>query len=92
MRSLLRLVVGNPVAILLMLIFMALVGIYSARHMPVDLFPDLDIPVVNVITHYPGASPEDMEKHHPEHLRCNSCSSSGKQLRKNGETPGSHIH
>ena len=61
MRSLLRLVVGNPVAILLMLIFMALVGIYSARHMPVDLFPDLDIPVVNVITHYPGASPEDME-------------------------------
>jgi len=38
------------------------VGIYSARHMPVDLFPNLNVPVVNVITHYPGASPEDMER------------------------------
>jgi len=44
-----------------MVIFMALAGIYSARQMSVDLFPNLDIPVVNIITHYAGASPEDME-------------------------------
>jgi multidrug efflux pump subunit AcrB len=61
MRSLLRLVVNNPIATVLMVIFMSLVGIYSARHMAVDLFPNLDIPVVNIITHYAGASPEDME-------------------------------
>ncbi len=29
--------------------------------MPVDLFPKMDIPVVNIITHYPGASAKDME-------------------------------
>ena len=61
MRSLLRLVVNNPIATVLMVIFMSLAGIYSARHMAVDLFPNLDIPVVNIITHYPGAAPEDME-------------------------------
>ena len=61
MRSVLRLVVNNPIATVHMVIFMALSGIYSARHMLVDLFPNLDIPVVNIITHYAGASPEDME-------------------------------
>ena len=62
MRSVLRLVVKNPIATLIMVISVALAGIYSARHMPVDLFPNLNIPVVNIITHYPGASPEDMER------------------------------
>ncbi|MBI5187218.1 MAG: efflux RND transporter permease subunit [Nitrospinae bacterium] len=62
MRSVLRLVVSNPIATVLMVIFMALAGMYSAWHMPVDLFPNLDIPVVNIITHYPGASEEDMER------------------------------
>ena len=62
MRSLLRLVINNPIATVLMVMLMALAGVYSARHMPVDLFPNLDIPVVNIITHYPGAAPEDMER------------------------------
>lgn len=62
MRSVLRLVLNNPIATVFMVVFMVLAGMYSARHMPVDLFPNLDIPVVNIITHYPGASPEDMER------------------------------
>ena len=62
MRSLLRLVVSNPIATVLMATFMALAGVYSARHMPVDLFPKLDIPVVTLLTHHPDASPEDTER------------------------------
>jgi len=62
MRSVIGLVVKNPIATALMVLCMALAGLYSAGHMPVDLFPNLDIPVVNIITHYPGASPEDMER------------------------------
>ncbi len=62
MRAVLRLVVNRPIATILMVIFMALAGVYAGRHMPVDLFPNLDIPVVNIITHYPGASPADMER------------------------------
>ncbi len=62
MRSVLQLVVKNPLALVIIVISVVFAGIYSARHMPVDLFPNLNIPVVNVITHYPGASPEDMER------------------------------
>ena len=29
--------------------------------MPVDYFPGINYPLVNVITQYPGASPQDME-------------------------------
>lgn len=61
MRSFLKRTVNNPIATALVIVFMALIGLYSAGHMPVDLFPNLEIPVVNIITHYPGASPEDME-------------------------------
>ena len=62
MRTLLKIFVKNPLATLLIVIFMGLSGIYAARHMPVDLFPNLEIPVVNIITHYPGAAPVDMER------------------------------
>jgi len=62
MRAVLRMVVNNPIAVVLMVISMALAGIYSVRHIPVDLFPNLDIPVINIIAHYAGASPEDMER------------------------------
>ena len=61
MRSFLRLIVNNPFATVLVVAFMALAGVYSVRHMPVDLFPNLEVPVVNIITHYTGAAPKDME-------------------------------
>ncbi len=61
MRFLLENFLKNPFAIVLMVIIMAISGVYSWLHMPVDLFPDLNIPVVNIICHYPGASPEDIE-------------------------------
>ncbi len=62
MRSFLRLIINNPIATLLVVLLMAFSGLYSARHMPVDLFPNLDIPVVNIVTHYPGGSPENIEQ------------------------------
>lgn len=62
MKALLHFTVNKPLATLLMVILMALSGIYAAWHMPVDLFPDLNIPVVNIISHYPGAAPADMER------------------------------
>jgi CzcA family heavy metal efflux pump len=61
MRSFLRLIVDKPIATVLIIIFMILGGFFSVRHMSVDLFPNMDIPVVNIITHYAGASPEDLE-------------------------------
>lgn len=62
MRSFLQFVIKNPMATVLVVVAMSLGGIYSVRHMPVDLFPNLNIPLVNIITHYPGAAPEEMER------------------------------
>lgn len=61
MRPFLRLLIQNPIAASLAVAVMVLGGVYSALHMPVDLFPHLEVPVVNIITHYPGAAPEDIE-------------------------------
>ncbi|NOY75388.1 MAG: efflux RND transporter permease subunit [Kiritimatiellaeota bacterium] len=62
MRGLMKIIVGNPIVTILMVVFMGVAGIYSALHMSVDLFPNMDIPVVNIITHYAEVSPEDMER------------------------------
>ena len=61
MRRFLQLVTRYPMALLLVIAIMCFAGIYSAFLMPVDLFPNLEVPVVNIITHYPGAGPADIE-------------------------------
>ncbi len=61
MRALLQVLIKNPVVMVFIVVILSFTGIFAATHMPVDLFPNLDIPVVNIITHYPGASPEEIE-------------------------------
>ncbi len=46
---------------LLILIMLITGGIYSYTRLPVDLFPNLNYPLINIITHYQGGSAEDME-------------------------------
>jgi HAE1 family hydrophobic/amphiphilic exporter-1 len=41
---------------------LVVLGVFSFRRLPVDLFPDVDIPVAAVQTVYPGASPEAVER------------------------------
>ena len=47
----------------IVLIFVILLagGIYIVRELPVDIFPNLNYPLFNVITHYPAGSPSDIE-------------------------------
>jgi CzcA family heavy metal efflux pump len=61
MRGLLRLAIGNPIAVVLLLAIVVLNGVYALIYLPVGLFPGLNVPIVNVISHYPGAAPEEME-------------------------------
>ena len=49
-----------PIATILGAIMIAFAGISS--QLPVDLFPQLDYPLINVITHYPAGTAEDMEQ------------------------------
>ncbi len=46
------------------IIFIILVGlgIYSASDLAIDLYPEIDPPVLIIFTDYPGAGPEEVEK------------------------------
>jgi len=57
-----RLALRNPVLILMASLMLVVLGVVSLMHLGVDLFPNLDIPVVRVATFYPGAGPVDVEK------------------------------
>ena len=46
------------VSIIILLLF---VGIWSLLKMPVNYFPGLNYPLINVTTQYPGIAPKDME-------------------------------
>ncbi len=51
----------NPVfATMVMLVFVVM-GLFSFQRLKVDQFPNIDFPVVVVLTEYPGASPEIVE-------------------------------
>ena len=61
MRNFLQFIIKRPLIILFAVAVIVFGGIYSGLHMPVDLFPNLDVPVVNIITHCPAAASEDIE-------------------------------
>jgi HAE1 family hydrophobic/amphiphilic exporter-1 len=52
----------------MMMMALVVVGIFSFRRLPIDEFPEVDIPVVTVQTLYPGASPEAVEREITEPL------------------------
>src|SRR5450755_4629191 len=48
--------------ILLMVVFITIGGVISFVHMPVDAYPDLSPPMVEVITQWPGHASEEIER------------------------------
>ncbi len=53
--------VKQPVFATMMMLALVVLGIYSFRDLSIDLFPDVDFPVITVQTLYPGVAPETVE-------------------------------
>ncbi|MBM3235389.1 efflux RND transporter permease subunit [Candidatus Poribacteria bacterium] len=53
--------VDRPVAILMVIFIIIVLGIISVFRIPREMMPDITYPVVTVITRYSGVSPEDVE-------------------------------
>src|SRR5690606_27150261 len=60
--------IRRPVFTTMMMLALVVLGVFSFRRLPIDLFPEIDIPVVVVQTVYPGASPEAVEREVTERL------------------------
>ena len=53
--------VQRPVTTILIFVGLVVMGLYSLINLPVDLYPEVEIPFVSVFTQYPGASASDIE-------------------------------
>ena len=53
--------VKNPVGTSLIFIGVVLIGILFYRQLPIDLYPNIDLNIVSVITTYSGAGAQDVE-------------------------------
>jgi multidrug efflux pump len=60
MTSLSRPFIVRPVATVLLMVAIMLVGIVAFRQLPVSALPEVDYPTIQVLTFYPGAGPEVM--------------------------------
>ena len=57
-----QIAVTRPIATFMLFIAVIVFGIYSYTRLPVDLFPSFDVPVLTVITAYPGAGAMEVER------------------------------
>ena len=60
MIRLVRLALDKPYTFVVMAILIGLLGIFSALQSPIDIFPEIKIPVISVVWTYNGMQPEDM--------------------------------
>src|SRR5256712_1646301 len=56
-----RLALRRPYTFVVLALLIAVLGIVSVASMPIDIFPAINIPVVNVIWNYSGPSPTEMQ-------------------------------
>ena len=53
--------VKRPITTILIFVGLMVMGLYSLTRLPVDLYPEMELPFVVVYTSYPGASASDIE-------------------------------
>jgi len=53
--------VHQPIAALMFFLALALIGGFAASRLSVDMYPDIEPPVISIVTTWPGASASDVE-------------------------------
>lgn len=59
---LIKLSMRHPLPVLLTALFLAVAGVWSFFHMPIDAYPDISAQQVVVITTFPGRAAEEIER------------------------------
>jgi HAE1 family hydrophobic/amphiphilic exporter-1 len=56
-----RVSLQNPVFATMVMLALVVLGLFSYQRLQIDQFPNIDFPIVVVVTDYPGAAPEIVE-------------------------------
>ncbi len=56
-----KIAVERPVAVTMAILLMIFMGVIGLTQLPLELMPDLDLPVIVVIAEFPGAGPSEVE-------------------------------
>ena len=54
--------IRRPILAAVMMLALLTLGIFSYRRLSVEMYPNVEIPVVTIVTKFPGASPESVER------------------------------
>ena len=57
-----RTVVSRPTTIFIIFALLIMLGVFAFVNLPIDLMPEINPPYLVVMTSYPGASPEEVER------------------------------
>ncbi len=60
MNGIVRIALARPLTFIVMAILIAIVGVLQAARTPVDIFPNIGVPVIATAWQYTGLSPDDM--------------------------------
>ena len=66
--NLFRIAVARPIATSMVFIAIIVFGVFSYIRLPLDLFPEVENPVITVITTYQGSGALEIEKNVTDHL------------------------
>ena len=54
--------IKRPIFATVMMLALVALGIFSYKRLSVEMFPNVEMPVISIVTKYPGASPETVER------------------------------
>ncbi len=60
--SITKTAVGKPTTIFIAFALLIGLGVFAAANLPVDLYPEIEPPILVVLTSYAGAGPEEVER------------------------------
>ena len=54
--------IKHPTQVAVIALLVCVLGTVAALRIPVQMIPDLDVRTISVVTRWPGATPQDVEK------------------------------
>jgi HAE1 family hydrophobic/amphiphilic exporter-1 len=55
-------IVSRPTTVLIFFVLLIGLGLFSLANLSIDLYPEIDLPILMIFTSYPGAGPEEVER------------------------------